>query len=110
MESKFNGKLLPMIGHSLLSAFIVIITLTIGTPWAICRMQRWVINNTVIDGKQLTFDGKGIQLFGRCILWLFLTVITVGIFGLWVPIRMQNWITKHTHVKAAESKELVPAR
>ena len=98
MESKFTGGLLGLIGISLLQLIIIIFTLTLGTPWAICVGQRWRAKHTILDGHQTYFDGTGFQLIGNYIIWTLLTIITLGIFGLWLPLKMQNWITKHTHL------------
>lgn len=97
MESKFDGGLLGLIGTSLLMGLLCLITLGIGTPWAVCIYQRWFARHTTIDGKRLTFDGTGGQLFGNYIKWFLLTLITLGIYGFWLSIKMQQWVTKHTH-------------
>lgn len=97
--SEFNGGLLGYIGINLLTSFIVLITATLGTAWAVCMYHRWVAKHTKINGKQVVFDGKGIQLFGKYIAWFFLGIITVGIFWLWLPIKMQKWLMKHTYVE-----------
>ncbi len=98
MESKFTGRLIGLIGVSLLATLITVCTLSIATPWAICIIVRWYIKHMNIDGKQLSFDGKGGQLFGNWIKWWLLTVITCGIYGWWMPIRVMKWLTKHIHV------------
>ena len=97
-ESKFDGGLLGLIGIGLLSVFLIIITLGIGLPWAICIRQRWYASHTIIDGNRLYFDGTGGQLFGNYIKWLLLSIITLGIYNFWLTIKMQQWIVKHTHV------------
>ena len=98
MESKFTGGLLGMIGIAILQALIIIFTLGIGTPWAVCLAESWRVKHTIIDGHQLVFDGTGGQLFGNFIKWFLLTIITFGIYGLWLSIKMQQWVTKHTHM------------
>ena len=109
MESKFTGGVLGNIGISLLQVLLILITLGIGTPWAICMRQRWICRHTWIDGQQLIFVGRGLHLLGKFLLWGLLTVITIGIFGLWVPIKMQHWITKNTHhVPPAGPTQQVP--
>ena len=50
MNSEFKGGLLGLIGTNLLSILLIIVTLGIGTPWAVCRIERWKVNHTVIDG------------------------------------------------------------
>ena len=99
MESKFNGRLIQLIGVSILQALLSIITLGLGVPAAICMKERWLAKHTIIDGKQLVFDGKGIQLFGQYIKWFLLSIITFGIYSLWLGIKMKQWVTKHTHFK-----------
>jgi uncharacterized membrane protein YjgN (DUF898 family) len=98
MESKFTGGLIGLIGIGILQFFIILFTLGIGTPWAICLKERWICNHTNIDGKQLTFDGAGGQLFGNYIKWSLLSIITLGIYIFWLSIKMKQWVVKHTHI------------
>jgi uncharacterized membrane protein YjgN (DUF898 family) len=97
-ESKFTGGLLSLIGISILQFFLIVFTLGLGAPWAICMKERWIAKRTVIDGKQLVFDGTGLQLFGTYIKWWFFCIITLGIYGLWLNIKMKQWVVKHTHL------------
>ena len=98
MESKFTGGLLGLIGINILRVLLILITLSIGTPWASCMYHRRECKHTTIDGKQLVFDGKGGQLFGKYIVWLLLILVTLGIYSLWLPIKMKQWVVSHTHV------------
>jgi len=98
MESKFTGGLLGMIGIGILQALIVICTLGIGTPWAVCLKEEWYVKHTVIDGHTLKFDGTGGQLFGNFIKWFLLTIITLGIYSFWLTIKMKQWVVSHTHL------------
>ena len=98
MESKFTGRLLGLIGINLLQFVIIVFTLTLGTPWAICMKERWLVEHTVIDGSQLAFDGTGWQLLGNFAKWFLFVIITVGIFMFWLPIKIKKWTTKHTHI------------
>lgn len=97
MESNFSGGLLGLIGISILQWLLIVFTLGIAAPWAICLKESWVAKHTVIDGRQLRFDGTGGQLFGNYIKWFLLTVITFGIYAFWLNIKMKQWVTKHTH-------------
>ena len=97
MESKFTGGLLGLIGVNILQFLILIFTLGIAFPWALCIKERWIAEHTYIEGRQLKFDGTGLQLFGSYIKWWFFTVITFGIYGFWLSIKMQQWVVKHTH-------------
>ena len=95
--SKFDGGLLGLIGINLLQGLLIIITLGIGLPWALCMKERWIAKHTYIDGKQLVFDGTGAQLIGNYIKWFLLTIITFGIYSFWLEIKLKQWLVKHTH-------------
>ena len=95
--SSFNGGLLGLIGINILQGLLILITLGIGVPWAVCMKERWIAKHTVIDGQQLVFDGTGSQLFGSYIKWVLLTIITLGIYAFWLEIKMKQWLVKHTH-------------
>ena len=105
MESKFSGKLWGLICLRVKQFLLCLVTLTIGTPWAICMGERWVANHTIIDNKQIIFEGKGIQLLGNMIKWFFLTLITVGIYSLWVPLKYKAWVIYHTHAVDVVAEE-----
>ena len=98
MESKFNGGLLGLIGINILEIIIVLLTLGLGAPWAICLKESWYAKHTTLDGRQVTFDGKGSQLFGNYIKWFLLTIVTLGIYSFWLSIKMKQWVVKHTHL------------
>lgn len=97
MNSKFTGGLLGLIGISILSMIIILFTLGLGLPWAVCLKERWLAEHTFIDNQQLKFDGNGGQLFANYIKWFFLTIITLGIYGLWLNIKIKQWVVMHTH-------------
>jgi uncharacterized membrane protein YjgN (DUF898 family) len=97
MDSKFTGGLLGFIGISILKYALVVVTLGLGTPWAVCIEENWMTKHTIIDGEQLTFDGNGAQLFGNYIKWFLLTIITIGIYGFWLNIKMKQWVVMHIH-------------
>lgn len=99
MESKFTGGLAGLIGISILQFLLTLITLGLGTPWAVCMKERWIASHTLIDGRQLYFDGTGAQLFGNYIKWFLLTLITLGIYSFWLTIHMKKWVVKHTHTR-----------
>ena len=99
MESKFTGGLLGLIGVGILQIILIVITLDLGTPWAVCIKERWIAKHTVLDGRQCFFDGTGAQLFGKYIIWLLLTIITLGIYSFWLGIKMKKWVVSHTHLQ-----------
>ena len=96
-KSEFDGRLLGLIGTSVVCFLTIFFTLGIGTPWAVCRQERWYAKHTYIDGKQLTFDGEGGELFGKYIKWFLLTIVTLGIYSFWLTIKMKQWVVEHTH-------------
>jgi uncharacterized membrane protein YjgN (DUF898 family) len=98
MKSEFTGGLLGLIGIEILQVLIIVFTIGLATPWAVCVRENWYIKHTIIDGKRLYFDGNGGQLFGNYIKWLFFTIITLGIYSFWLSIKMKQWVTSHTHM------------
>ncbi len=95
-KSTFDGRLIQLIGHNIVTFLMIVFTFGIAYPWAECRLLRWKCKHTVVDGKREAFDGKGVQLFGKYILWVFLTIITFGIYALWLGIKMRKWFASHT--------------
>lgn len=96
-NSRFDGGLLSYFFNNLVAILIIIFTLGLGTPWAICIMYKWEIEHTVIEGRRLGFDGTAAQLFGNWIKWFLLCIITFGIYGFWVHIKVLDWKAKHTY-------------
>ena len=95
-ESYFDGNTFQLFGWRLLALLLIIVTVGIGTPWAICMIHRWEAKHTVINGYRLRFDGKGGQLFGRFLLWGLLTIVTVGIYLIFASNYYKRWKQKHT--------------
>ena len=80
----------------LISTFLLIITLGFGTPWIICRFQKWKVKNTKYDNKNLAFIGSGNQLFGKWIIWFLLSLITLGIYSFWMAVKIQKYCIENT--------------
>ena len=95
-DSYFDGGLLSYIGWSILGTVIIIVTLGICTPWALCMLYKWKIEHTVIQGRRLKFTGTAIGLFGSWIKWFLLCIITLGIYSLWLAIALEQWRVKNT--------------
>lgn len=96
MNSKFTGGLLGLIGIKLLMFFMILFSIGLLTPWAVCIKENWYTKNTYIEGKQLKFIGTGSSLFGQFIIWFLLTIITLGIYGFWLSINMKKWVVRNT--------------
>jgi hypothetical protein len=99
-KSEFTGKFWGMFGTMLVCALMSIFTLTIATPWAICKFIKWKTEHTYVNGQQLKFDGKGGQLFGKIIVWFLLSIITIGIYAFIVPIKFFRWQAENTTLAA----------
>ncbi len=95
-RSYFDGGYFGYIGYQILYCLISVFSLGIAVPWAMCMMERWRVNHTVINGRRLKFTGTGGKLFGKYILGVFLTIITFGIYGIWFGLNIQKWMTSHT--------------
>ena len=103
-KSYFDGGLLSLIGWNVLGAFLTIITLGIGYPWALCMVYGWKINHTVIEGRRLVFKGSAMGLFGNWIKWLLLTIVTLGIYSFWLGIALEKWKVKNTYFADSASE------
>ena len=95
-RSFFDGGLLSSIGLNIINVIIIVFTLGLGTPWALCRKYAWTQKHTVIEGRRLRFNGTAGGLFGLWIKWYLLSLITLGIYAFRVSIDLQKWIVKHT--------------
>lgn len=82
-ESYFDGSMWQLIAWSILAWLLTFISFGFAYPWAICMLQRWEAEHTVVDSHRLVFDGKGGQLFG---LWFVLSIIPLGILILAIGI------------------------
>lgn len=94
--SRWTGSVLGLLGAYLVTVLLVVITLGIGTPWAIAHLIRYIESNMVVSGHRLSFDGTGGQLIGNWIKWILLTVVTIGIYSFWIPNNIFKWVTLHT--------------
>ena len=99
-KSYFDGKLIQLIGWTLLGGLLTIVTIGICMPVALCMVYRWEKSHTVINGRRLAFDGRGGQLIGKWILWILLSIVTLTIFAWFIPMKLQKWLVSHTHFAA----------
>lgn len=97
-ESEFTGSSFGLLGITIWTGFLTIISCFLLLPTAICIKNRWYAKHTTIDGMRLTFDGNAGQLFGKWILWIILIPLTAGIFIFFIPMKFHKWVTYHTHV------------
>lgn len=98
-NSKFDGSGIELLGYVILTILACAITCGFAAPWMICKIYRWRISHTVINGKRFTFTGSGGSLLGHWILWEILTVITCGIYGFFVHVSLRKWELSHTYIE-----------
>jgi uncharacterized membrane protein YjgN (DUF898 family) len=87
---------MDFLGTGILAYLLIIFTIGIGFPWAICMIMRWQRYHTLVGGRRLRFVGTGGDLFVKYIVWVLLTMVTLGIYSLWVTPAMQRWLTENT--------------
>lgn len=95
-KSFFDGGLFGLIGWSILGIIVIVCSLGILYPWALCMVYGWKINHTVIEGHRMQFNGSAIGLFGHWVKWFLLILVTLGIYAFWVSIKLDDWKAKHT--------------
>jgi len=93
---KFDGDVGSYLGINIVSFFLMLLTVFIATPWALCMRAKWNIHHTTIDGKRLKFTGTGGELFGKFFVWWLLTIVTLGIYSFWIGPNLQRWTVEHT--------------
>ncbi len=96
VASYFDGDGITLFGLTLLGSLLTVITCGIALPWMICKVYKWRISHTVINGRRLTFTGTGGSLFGHFLLWSLLSVITCGIYGFFMHVALKKWELEHT--------------
>jgi len=96
-NSYFDGKLIQLIGWSLLGGLLMLVTFGLAYPWVLCMVYGWKVNHTVVEGRRLVFRGTGGSLFGHWIVWMLLCIITLGIYGFWLVIALEEWKAKNTY-------------
>jgi len=93
----YDGKPREQVGLQILLSLMVIITLGIGAPFAICALHREDAEHTIIGGRRLRFDGKAGELFLLMLAWGFFSIITLGIYAFWARVEYKKWIAENTH-------------
>lgn len=95
-NSYFDGSGAELLGLLILTSLVSTITCGIAFPWMICKIYKWRLSHTVINGHRLTFTGNGAELLGNWILWELLTIVTCGIYGFFTFVALKKWETSHT--------------
>lgn len=98
-NSKFDGSGAELLGYSIVATLVCLITCGIAAPWMICKIYKWRVSHTVINGKRLTFTGSGGSLLGHWILWELLSIVTCGIYAFFVHVALRKWELNHTYIE-----------
>jgi hypothetical protein len=98
---RFDGRAGDFFVTALLAGLLAAFTLYIATPWAICMIQRWKAQHTIVQGRRLKFMGTGGALFGKFIVGMLLTMVTFGIYTFWFVPALQKWTIEHTDFEDA---------
>jgi uncharacterized membrane protein YjgN (DUF898 family) len=92
----FEGKGGKLFGILLVSWLLCAITAGIYTPWAYCKIKKFNLQNTIIDGKRFDFIGTGGQLLVQFLIMYLIAAITIGIYLPWGFCKIQRWIAENT--------------
>jgi len=90
----------------LVGQLLIGITLGIATPWVICSIYKYVVENTTFQGKKVVFEGKGGGLFGTFFIVGLLTGITFGIYYLlgFANKKIVKWFVARTKIEGVDAE------
>jgi uncharacterized membrane protein YjgN (DUF898 family) len=92
----FDGGAFSYFATQLGAALIVILTLGLAAPWAICLRESWRCEHTSYAGKRLRFTGSGFGLLGLWLKWFLFLILTLGIYSFWLIPDLERWKAEHT--------------
>jgi uncharacterized membrane protein YjgN (DUF898 family) len=103
MRVQFRGTGGQLFVHGLIFALLAPITLGLYTPWFICRMLRWITENTDLHGDDgtkydLKFEGSGAALLGTYIVGVILTMLTLYIYLPWFVVSLRKFVYDNTKI------------
>lgn len=105
--SKFSGKVSSYLLLNIFTFIFTVITFGLGIPFLICLRNRWLNENSTINGEKLIYSGQGKKLFFKLFLWNFLSIITLGIYSFWYIKYYLEWDTSHTIINNTNNMESV---
>ena len=94
---EFHGTGRSYFWLTLKTGLLTAITLGLYWPAAYTAQQRWIAENTLIDGKQLVFTGTGMDIFLLGLKTLILSIITAGIYAPWGWCAIKRWQVDNTY-------------
>jgi uncharacterized membrane protein YjgN (DUF898 family) len=92
----FDGGAGDFLVTAILAYLLMIVTFAIGTPWAVCMIERWRAGHTLIGGRRLRFVGTGGQLFVKLLVLYLLSAVTFGLYMLWGIPGIMRWMVENT--------------
>jgi|YNPMSStandDraft_2_1061718.scaffolds.fasta_scaffold00004_6 uncharacterized membrane protein YjgN (DUF898 family) len=101
----FHGKGENLLWINFVNGFLILITLGLNTPWAICRYQRWYYRNLSLGNRRFKFIGKGAQLFPLYFIVSILSLITLGIYLPFGICKIKKWIALNVELLSEEHEE-----
>ena len=88
---EFRGTGLSFFWLMVWTYVLTVITFGLFWPWAYTAQQKWIAENSFIDGKQLVFKGTGLGFFGTWLVIMIFIIITFGIYTPWAFCRIKRW-------------------
>lgn len=71
--------------------FIILLSLGIAGPWAICKWGRFHASKSSINGKNLVFTGNAKEFLPTYLILILLMIVTAGIYGIWAGPKVMKW-------------------
>ncbi len=107
VRPKFQGSGGELLVTCLVGLLLTIITIYIYLPWFVCKMARYVANNTTLGPTRrgelrVEFTGTGGELFVAGLVGMLLTTITFGIYAPWFICKMIKFFTENTQAVAPD--------
>lgn len=90
---QFHLALLELAGN-----IITLLSLFLLYPLKVIIIEKYIADNSTIDGEKLIFTGTFKSLFKKYILWWLLSIVTLFIFALFIPGKLYRWKIENTHI------------
>lgn len=98
--SFFDGTVGEYVSIGLLGALLCVVTCGIYGPWFVCKLYKWEMSHTVIDGDRLDFNGSGVDFFVEYLKIMLFSLITCGIYQPWGICSLNRWTWENTFVQS----------
>jgi uncharacterized membrane protein YjgN (DUF898 family) len=97
----YDGTAGGLFGTALTALFLTVFTCGFGSPWAICLVNKYHREHTLIGGECLSFSGGGAELLVMALIGQILIVVTLGIFSPFHVVNLQKWLWRNTQIQTA---------